>query len=258
MAENTIQVSNLSPTTTKESLEKFLGFCGKVNEITIDQDKKSASVTFEKETSARTAAFLNGGTLDGSVLNISGPAGDHPPTPAAEDHDEVGQHDKPRTAIVAEYLAHGYVLGDQAIHTAISQDQKYGISQKFLTWWNTLNEKAQPHIQKATETINPTVEKATTQAKSLDEKGGVSSKGQKAWDMSVSYYQKALSSPYGQKVSEYYTKGAKTVLEVHEEAKRIAEEKKAHGGHAAPAGTSAPPPTAAAEVAPAAATPSTS
>lgn len=62
--------------------------------------------------------------------------------------------DKPRSAIIAEYLAHGYVLSDAALERAIKMDQQYGISTRFLSFFNPLASKvstaAQPHVDRAT------------------------------------------------------------------------------------------------------------
>lgn len=41
------------------------------------------------------------------------------------------------------------------------------------------------------------------------------------------YYTRALSSPFGQKVKAFYTSTSKQVLDIHEEARRIAETQKA-------------------------------
>lgn len=45
--------------------------------------------------------------------------------------------------------------------------------------------------------------------------------------MVLQYYTKALSSPFGQKVRDFYTKTSKQVLDIHEEAKRLSAEQKA-------------------------------
>lgn len=44
---------------------------------------------------------------------------------------------------------------------------------------------------------------------------------------STQYYTKAISSPFGQKVHAFYTTTSKQVLDIHEEARRIAEAHKA-------------------------------
>ena len=55
------------------------------------------------------------------------------------------------------------------------------------------------------------------------------------------YYSRALSSPWGQKVKAFYTSTSKQVLDIHEEARRIASEHHAQPAHPADTG-SAPPP----------------
>jgi hypothetical protein len=58
----------------------------------------------------------------------------------------------------------------------------------------------------------------------------------------VQYYQKAVTTPYGQRVRTFYTTTSKQMLDIHEEAKRIAA---AQHPVAAP-GTAAAPTTGAA------------
>jgi hypothetical protein len=41
------------------------------------------------------------------------------------------------------------------------------------------------------------------------------------------YYSKALSSPLGSKVRDFYTQTHKQVMDIHEEARRLAAEQKA-------------------------------
>lgn len=44
--------------------------------------------------------------------------------------------------------------------------------------------------------------------------------------MSVKYYSKAIKSPLGQQVRDFYTRTSKQVVDIHEEARRIASEQK--------------------------------
>lgn len=71
---------------------------------------------------------VTGGTLDGSPIQVSSEVIDED-TPSIHDgeahaHGDVPQEDKPRTAIVAEYLAHGYVLSDPIIQKAVAFDRE--------------------------------------------------------------------------------------------------------------------------------------
>jgi cell fate (sporulation/competence/biofilm development) regulator YlbF (YheA/YmcA/DUF963 family) len=60
---------------------------------------------------------------------------------ADRDSDEITQEQKPRSRILAEYLAHGYVVGDQGIQKAIDLDQKHGVSSRFLTTLQNFDQK---------------------------------------------------------------------------------------------------------------------
>lgn len=88
---------------------------------------------FEKETAAKTAQLLNNTTLGSSqiaVIPADGNPDDGTPhtTNADRDTDEITQEEKPRSRILAEYLAHGYVVGDAAIQRAIELDHKQYVS----------------------------------------------------------------------------------------------------------------------------------
>ena len=80
--------------------------------------------------------MLNGGTLDGSTISVTSdevatpslanvqPVKSTAQTPAEVDGHDIEQEEKPRSAVVAEYLAHGYALSDTAIERAIAADKR--------------------------------------------------------------------------------------------------------------------------------------
>lgn len=72
----------------------------------------------------------------------------------SEESDEIIQEQKPRSRIIAEYLAHGYIITDQTAEKAIDLDKKHGISNRFLETLQKLDQKVQ----------------ATSKAKVVDEK----------------------------------------------------------------------------------------
>jgi hypothetical protein len=128
--------------------------------------------------------------------------------------DDIEQEDKPRSRIVAEYLAHGYVLGDQALHRAIELDSKHGISHRFTQALSNFDNKT----------------KATDKARSLDASYGVTNRAGASWRGLNSYFEKALGTPTGQKVVEFYSKSEKQVMDIHAEALRLANLKKQEQG----------------------------
>lgn len=125
----------------------------------------------------------------------------------ASGHDgELRQEDKPRSRVVAELLAHGYVIGDQAIDRALKLDQQHGISQKFT---NALQQFDQRF-------------KATETAQGLDQKYNITERAQPLFQSLYSYFDKAQGTPTGQRLRTFYEQGQKQVLDVHNEARHLA------------------------------------
>ena len=176
-------------------------------------------MTFEKETAAKTALLLDNTQLGPSQVKVTSTANlddiaGSKATSAGDEHaDDIPQEDKPRSRIVAEYLAHGYVLSDQAIQRAIQLDNKHGVSQRFTAALNNFDEKYN----------------ASGKAKGFDESYGITNKANAGWRGLNSYFEKALETPTGQRVRSFYTDTSKQVLDVHAEAKRLADLKAGKG-----------------------------
>ncbi|OCH91110.1 hypothetical protein OBBRIDRAFT_818942 [Obba rivulosa] len=242
MSNYPVHVSNISSATTEQHLADFFTFCGKIASISYDPEKHTATIHFEKPSAAKTALMLNGGTLDGAQIEVTSDVAH----PAHDEHQgPPEQSDKPRAGIAAEYLARGYKLSDQVLQRAIEVDQKHGISNHFLSYIQDLDTKIGAKAVGPEKTISGKVQEtlisATQQARTIDEQKGIS---KQAFD----YYGRAISSPWGQKVKEFYTTTSKQVLDVHEEARRIADaHKQTSPSSSAPTavstatGTAAPP-----------------
>lgn len=141
-----VHVTGIAPSTTGKQLEDFFSFCGVIRSLELqpDGDHQKATIHFAKASAASTAAMLNGSSLDGATLNVHLPGaasaqGSAATQGAEEDDKPVGQEDKPRTAIVAEYLAHGYEIGDHITKRAIELDQKHGVSNRFKNYLTSLD-----------------------------------------------------------------------------------------------------------------------
>ena len=130
-----------------------------------------------------------------------------------EDHHEFDQEDKPRSRIVAEYLAHGYALSDTAVQRAIGLDQKHGFSNRFTSALNNFDKKFQ----------------ASDKARGLDQNYKLTDKAWGGWRGLNSYFEKALGTPSGQKLRDFYSQTDKQVREVHNEARRLADLKSGKG-----------------------------
>ncbi|KAF5361016.1 hypothetical protein D9756_004837 [Leucocoprinus leucothites] len=219
-----VQVSGIAPSTTKSQLHHFFSFCGPIAAIDHDEKSAVAIVRFEKASAAKTALMLNGGTLDSATLSVTSDAvkeDDHLQQAAADaPTGGIDQSDKPRAAIAAEYIAKGYSLSDKILERAIEMDRKQGISAKFLQYFHQLDEglgkRAFGPDAKVTTAVQSKVDEQIKQAKAIDEAKGFSR-------VAHGYYERAIASPLGQRVLQFYTDTSKQVHDIHEEARRIAQ-----------------------------------
>ncbi|KAI9754549.1 MAG: Ubiquitin-conjugating enzyme E2 6 [Chaenotheca gracillima] len=225
MSNTTIHVNNVSSQTSEKELREFFSFCGKISSLSVTPasdeagSAQSATVTFEKEGAARTALLFDNtqlgpnnvkvtsaGNLQDIVPSQTSAAGDAAP----KDVDDIAQEDKPRSRIIAEYLAHGYVLSDGAIQRAIELDSKHGLSTRFTSALSNFDNRV----------------KASERARSVDTSYGVTDKANASWRGLNSYFEKALGTPTGQRVVGFYTQGEKQVRDIHQEARRLADLRK--------------------------------
>jgi len=213
----TVHVEGISTKTSEDEIKSFFSFCGKIQSLSAspaENGTQSATVTFEKTAAAKTALLLDNTQLGPNSVHVSSAkslddlAGEKATTAeeAAKEHD-LSQEDKPRSRIVAEYLAHGYTLSDKVIEQALALDQQHGISSRFTSVLKSFDDKYN----------------ATQKAQAADNKLGVSEKANYAWNTLNSYYTKAVGTPTGQKLRQFYETGNKTVVDVHNEARHLAD-----------------------------------
>lgn len=147
-----------------------------------------------------------------SAAGLNELAGSNTDDSSRDPHD-ITQEDKPRSRIVAEYLAHGYTISDNAIQRAIALDNKHGVSNRFTNALASFDAKY----------------KATDKARGLDQSYGVTDKAYAGWRGINSYFEKALGTPTGQKLVNFYTQSDKQVRDIHAEARRLADIKSGKG-----------------------------
>lgn len=223
MAE--ITVNGIGKDATEAQIQDFFSFCGKVTSVEVNpidekSDTKSAKVLFEKSEAVKTALLLSDSELGGSKVSIvaapgadSDTNGDGHETPPKEGED-IRQEHKPRSAIIAEYLSQGYVLGDKVIARGLELDQKHGVSSRFTNYITQLDNKY----------------KISENAVATDKAYGVTenlhkthAKVSKYFDSTVSkYLDDALNTERGSKIRSFYTDAVKTAQDVHSEAQRLA------------------------------------
>ncbi|KAG5924794.1 hypothetical protein E4U53_003381 [Claviceps sorghi] len=226
MATNTtVHVKNIAPATSDDEVKNFFSFCGKIADfkLTPDGETKSADVTFEKETAMKTALLLNNTQLGPNHITVTSANGStdddgsHYAKNDNRDSDAITQEEKPRARILAEYLAHGYVVGDAAIQRAIELDNKHNVSNRFLATIQNIDQKYH----------------ATDRAKATDESYGITQRANSFLTGVSSYFEKASNHPTGKKIAKFYTESSRQVQDIHAEARRLADLKKQeHGGSA--------------------------
>jgi len=220
----TVQVEGISTKTSQDEIKSFFSFCGKIQNITVtpaDNNTQSASVTFEKAAAAKTALLLDNTQLGPNSVHVTSAksiddiAGEKAvSTEEAKDGDhDLEQEEKPRGRIIAEYLAQGYAVSDKAIEQALALDKQHGVSQRFSQVLQNFEQRFH----------------ATEKAQAIDNKFNITEKINAGWRGLSSYFDKAVETPTGQKLRQFYDAGNKTVLDVHNEAKHLAELKKKQG-----------------------------
>jgi len=128
-------------------------------------------------------------------------------------------------------------LSDSILEKAIEIDTKQGISKRFLNYFHSLDktvgERALGPDQTITAKLQTTVGSATQQARSMDQEKGISKTAN-------DYYQTAIASSFGQKVKAFYTDTSKQVRDIHEEARRIADQNKSQTAPSSTTTTASP------------------
>lgn len=170
-----------------------------------------------------TALLLNHTQLGPNQLSVTSADGSshdddsHYTKNDQRDSDDITQEEKPRTRILAEYLAHGYIVGDAAIERAIQLDTKYDVSTRFLSTIQNLDQKTH----------------ATDRAKATDQSYGITERAGSFLTGIGSYFEKAADNPAGRTIVKFYTDSTRQVQDIYAEAKRLAELKKQEAGGSA-------------------------
>jgi len=226
-----VVASNLGKDVTEKQVTDFFSFCGKIQSLKMEADgaeKQKAIITFERPSAARTALLLQDAHLGTSQVHVSTSipldGTSTPPSSEPKHEHDFSQEDKPRTAVVAEYLSHGYTLTDQALQKAIDYDQTHGLSKRFYNLLNTALGTAQGVDQKLG---------VTQRAVAVDEKFSIQEKAKSTATGLMRYFENALDTPTGKRVRTFYDDRRKEALDIHAEARRLADERKGTTGSAA-------------------------
>ncbi|OBA23284.1 hypothetical protein METBIDRAFT_9564 [Metschnikowia bicuspidata var. bicuspidata NRRL YB-4993] len=249
-----VTVSHVSTAVELYKLQEFFSFCGNVlsiNELDTDAEGfKTYQVNFTLQKAVETALLLNDAELEDVSVKVTKstlPTYEEAAESGAEvsdnkiqsekdeaiitgddSYDDISQEEKPKLAILAQLLASGYKVSDDLIDKAIKFDGQQGISTKFKSFLTDLDSKYL-HTQDPESVAAKNLNKAQSLLSSLTNTVQKSSYLQKLQH----YFDKASSSPYGAKVHDFYKQVSQEVADVHREATRLLEIKRANASSSA-------------------------
>merc|ERR1711988_1022667 len=186
---STVHVKGISSQTSEKEIRDFFSFCGKIQSLSVTPESsdanstQSASVTFEKETAAKTALLLDNTQLGPAQVSVSSAKSLNEAAggKTAGSYDEKGEDGE----IAQE---DGYALSDNAVQRAIQMDQQHGVSNRFMKALTDFDSKY----------------KASEKTKAMDEKYGVSARAGAGWRGITSYFERASNTPTGQRIRAFY------------------------------------------------------
>lgn len=227
---SSIIASNLPITATDAKIKEFFTFCGKIKDLKVTDKKEKTQdvqVTFEKSSAISTALLLNGAEFEGSVIEIKELGGEKDSETSTSDKEtkaddaDIDQESKPKSAVIAELLANGYVLQSSLIERAIQFDKEKGISDKFNDFIKGLDEKY--HIHEKNQQV-------AEQTNNLYNDWGIEKRWNDGMRSLNTYIDKFKKDKYGSQVHGFYKNVANDVKSVNDEALRLAELKKQQHG----------------------------
>ena len=239
----TITASQIPVSVPETKIKEFFSFCGKIKDIEVldkTEKTKTIRVEFEKASAVSTALLLNGAEFEGSQIEVkedfasgaaagvgadAGPGEKDVAGERGKGDSDIDQESKPKSTIIAELLANGYVLQSSLVEKAVDFDQQHGITDRFRDFISGLDQKY--HLQEKNQQIvnqaNSSLGQAYDQANS---QWGLESHWNQGMRTLNSYLDRFKKDKYGSQVHDFYTNAAKDAKAVNDEALRLAELKK--------------------------------
>ncbi|BFZ53534.1 Protein vip1 [Savitreella phatthalungensis] len=227
-----VTASNISLDVTQPQIKQFFSFCGRISDISVRKaaNHQTAHITFERASAAKTALLLQDAVLGLDKIKIESDSessssadastSDDRDLAAHEDGSDVPQEQKPRTTIIAEYLSHGYVLGDSAVSKSMEFDKAHGISERFYSLLQSAQQRAQEVDNKL---------KVTDKLQEADAKYNITQTAQQQASSLYASFQRYLDTGAGNKVRSFYSDLVGSAMDVHSEARRLADLRQGNG-----------------------------
>ncbi|KAG2189281.1 hypothetical protein INT44_004423 [Umbelopsis vinacea] len=216
-----VHVKNLSLTTSEKTARDFFEFCGKIKSFelqpSVDGKHQEALIVFERESAAKTAVLLSNALIDESHITVESYFPSTTEPSSTHHDDDASQESKPKSNIMAEILASGYVLTDNVVAKGVEFDSKYAFTKRIQDYLAKLTSTAQQLDDKY---------KVSDKATEVDSKLGIQQRTKTAGETAQTKAQELMQTETGQKVQTFADQIMQQVGAVHREALRLAEEKK--------------------------------
>ncbi|KAI8885731.1 hypothetical protein K501DRAFT_215175 [Backusella circina FSU 941] len=216
-----VLVKNIAKETNQDTIKDFFSFCGIITafEMKLHDEHQEALIHFEKESAAKTATLLSQAVVDDSAIQVEPYFKDTPPQDPVIDQPAPQQQEvKSVTRVMSELLASGYVLTDSVLAKGAEFDGRHNVSTRVNGYLNKIGVdmgRINQKFQKSPAAATAAAETTTTD---------------KSINNSPSRMHNLINSRAGLKVHGLASKVAGKVSSVHEEAKKIAAEKKKTSG----------------------------
>ncbi|KAK9452115.1 uncharacterized protein V1518DRAFT_367874, partial [Limtongia smithiae] len=234
---SSVVVTNIDSSISRQQIYDFFAFCGKIDSLDVSEalDRTTnapilvARVRFVQEEAGKTALLLTDTLLGSRNVQVSEDMQSHPevdaraqyqreyPPPGGAREIETGeivhdvpQEDKPKAAVIAELLSHGYALSDKAVQKSQEFDQRHGFSNRFSRYLTDIDSKYNISAR------------AQQSAQTADSKYNILGHVHHTQGILHKYFDKAMDSDTGARVRLFYSDASKNVADVHNEARRLA------------------------------------
>jgi len=206
---NKVIVKNISPISTEKEISTFFCYCGKIASLSFNRSwtgnpdnipsecPYEAIIKFERPEAVDTALLLNAAFISGRAILVSRyedmeelslhehPISDEPVvnTSVIVEEDSTNRQrttsldEKSSSRIIANLLANGYVLAEDAKLKAKEFDEKRGLSASIKSKASEIDEK-----YKVTEKANAVAHSITSKSKEIDSKYNISYNVLGAWN----------------------------------------------------------------------------
>ncbi|KAJ1654913.1 Protein vip1 [Dispira simplex] len=253
---NFVLVRGISPTATEEKVKEFFNFCGTMDGFalrpSLTGEAQEALIRFEKDSAAKTAVLLSNAMIEEQPIEVkyyynefNTPVSPSVPQDAkaadSENQRHIGeaaellknqdipQEDKPKSSIIHEILAKGYLLSERIVGKAYEYDSKYGLTEKAQAMVNQAKQGALALDQRL---------KVSENIKQIDEKYKLHDKVTNLTTQASNLGNQALGTSAGQTIVNALQQAKEQGSQTYQESVKLAEEMKRHEQPGA--GTSSP------------------